>query len=519
MRLIAALKTAVRSRLSDESGFVMVLVMLLLMIGSLFAISAWTSANGDVPQTRQDYNRKQAYNAAEAGVNYYVSHLNQDDSYWTNCDVPNTPIMQPWDGSSARPWRRVPNDESQYVVAFTKPCDTNNPSSVLDSGVLRMRSTGRLRGSLRTIDVTFRRNGFLDYLYFTNFETQDPISFSRSDPTYASWAAQNCLTYRWAGRSPLCKSIVFADRDVLQGPFHTNDNIAVCGSPKLGRPASADRVEMGGAPPFVPGGTCVGTPQFSSTPDSNAPNLGVPTSNTQLAQVADPAYTFVGKKFITLSASTDTITVADSATGANAKTMPWPANGVIYGTTGSNPGDCTYDMQQKYDNSAACADLYVKGTFRRGLTITSDNDVIVNGPLTKSGNGILGLIATKFVRVYHPVNRGGAGCSNAAGSLGSVEIDAAILSLRHSFIVDNYDCGTTQGTLTVKGAIAQNFRGPVGTGGTTIATGYQKNYLYDDRFASQNPPYFLDPIDSKWRVVRFNEEVCDTTAATCPNKP
>ena len=515
--MIGRAADAAKRRLASESGFVMVLVMLLLLVGSLLALAAWSSANGDVPQTRTDYNRKQAYNAAEAGINYYLYHLNQDDAYWTNCAIPGTPVMQPWDGVSARPWRRVPNDESSYVVAFTKPCDPTNAFGTLDQGVLRMKSTGRLRGSQRTIDVALRRNGFLDYLYFTNYETQDPISFSKSDPAYATWAAANCLTYRWAGRSPSCKSIVFADKDVIQGPFHSNDSIAVCGAPKFGR-TSSDKIEMGGSPPYVAGGTCTASPQFASTPDPKGANLGVPTSSNQLAQIADPAYIFTGRKFITLNGASDTITVADSAAGANAKTLPWPANGVIYGATGSNPGDCTYDMQQKYDNGPACADLYVKGTFRRGLTIASDNDVIVNGQLTKSGNGILGLIATNFVRVYHPVNRGST-CSNAAGSLGSVEIDAAILSLRHSFIVDNYDCGTPQGTLTVLGAIAQNFRGPVGTGGTTIATGYQKNYLYDDRFATQNPPYFLDPIDSKWQVVRFNEEVCSTAVATCPNRP
>ena len=42
-------------------------------------------------------------------------------------------------------------------------------------------------------------------------------------------------------------------------------------------------------------------------------------------------------------------------------------------------------------------------------------------------------------------------------------IDAAILAINHSFIVDNYDCGSPLGTLTVNGAIAQKYRGAVGT--------------------------------------------------------
>jgi hypothetical protein len=88
-----------------------------------------------------------------------------------------------------------------------------------------------------------------------------------------------------------------------------------------------------------------------------------------------------------------------------------------------------------------------------------------------------------------------------------MSIDAALLALKHSFIVDNYYCGGTLGTLTINGAIGQHYRGPVGTGGASITTGYLKNYNYDDRLRRVNPPYFLDPVNSAWRVVRFNEQI------------
>ena len=81
------------------------------------------------------------------------------------------------------------------------------------------------------------------------------------------------------------------------------------------------------------------------------------------------------------------------------------------------------------------------------------------------------------------------------------------MSLLHSFIVDNYDCGLS-GTLTVNGAIVQRFRGPVGTvSGGTIATGYLKDYWYDDRLRYRSPPYFLNPLKSKWEVIQTQEQV------------
>ncbi len=71
-------------------------------------------------------------------------------------------------------------------------------------------------------------------------------------------------------------------------------------------------------------------------------------------------------------------------------------------------------------------------------------------------------------------------------------------------MVDNYNCASSEGTLTVNGAIAQSYRGVVGTGNGT--TGYIKNYNYDDRLKIREPPNFLDRIKTSWRIVRQVEQ-------------
>ena len=86
----------------------------------------------------------------------------------------------------------------------------------------------------------------------------------------------------------------------------------------------------------------------------------------------------------------------------------------------------------------------------------------------------------------------------------TVRIDAAILSLAHSFTADNHDCGTKLDLLTINGAIAQKYRGAVGTTG---GTGFTKNYNYDDRLRYRSPPYFLEPVAASWHVIRSNEQV------------
>jgi len=120
-------------------------------------------------------------------------------------------------------------------------------------------------------------------------------------------------------------------------------------------------------------------------------------------------------------------------------------------------------------------------------------------------------VANNYLWVHHPVNSSGNNILTSANSVH--EIDAAILSVLHSFLVQNWDQGAPLSTigvdaskLTVKGAIAQKFRGPVGTGsGAGIATGYLKNYIYDPRLMTLPPPYFLKPVSAPWGVSKLSE--------------
>ena len=91
----------------------MIAVMGVMAASSLFVAAAFAAANGDLPLTRDSQDRKQAYAAAEAGINYYQYHLNQDPDYWTRCtNVPapngteNQPVNQTPGTASRR--RRTP---------------------------------------------------------------------------------------------------------------------------------------------------------------------------------------------------------------------------------------------------------------------------------------------------------------------------------------------------------------------------------------------------------------------------
>jgi Tfp pilus assembly protein PilX len=562
-----------------DDGYVMVVVIGVLLVATLFSVAALAAADRDVPQSRQDVDRKGALQAAEAGLNYYLYHLNEDNGFWAQCaDVeeagqPEAPVNQPWNRVAPDPrvWRNVPGSpDTQYTVELLPAkgavCDKNDPAGTMinaSNGTFRIRTTGRSSANrqgtytYRTIVTTFRRNGFLDYLYFTNYETSPPSAYSAygTNSTLQSvqaWAATACARWWREDRNSQttlvdadndgskddtlrCNQIQFAGNDVVNGPMHTNDNILVCGTPKFGRLTDAlgnparDKIEVSDPnPPGYRNNGCTGSPTVRPTGNTlktGATELTLPPSNGSLSTIAKPAYVFTGETTIRLNGSTLTVTDHSGAGGAanGPRTMSWPDNGVIY----VKQGTCAaggYNLYAPYNVPTGCAIAHVSGDYSKSLTIASARDIVVHplasdpdnsGVVRNAGaDAMLGLIADDHVRVYHDVKnlvQNGLNwtCDEVSPSTGSkpnIRIDAAILALHYSFIVDNYYCGDPLQKLTVNGVIAQMFRGPVGTGnGTTNASGYVKNYAYDDRLVYRSPPYFLDPVQSAWQVVRYNE--------------
>ena len=503
-----------------EHGFSMIAVMLVMLVTSIVAGAAFAAVGGDIPFARAAQDRKQAYAAAEAGIQYYLYQLSRDNDYWTRCaDVPDpapgqaSPIILP---GEPRVWRGIPGGEGEYSIELlpapgATACDPDAPQSTMldqSTGTFRIRSTGRSRGIRRSVIATFRRSSFLDFLYFTDFETSDPQTYTSSQDR--TWADANCVRPR-AQRHRDCVDITFPDFDAIRGPFHTNDDILTCGNPKFGRdpatrPGKAlDRIEIAGPAPngWTPNG-CGSSPTFHGTKVHPAATLTVPPSNNVLEGVASSnGVVLTGRTSIVFDG---TANMRVTQPGQAVRSVPLPANGVIYVRGNGCAPALKSPLEADYRQGDNCAVVSVSGTYPRSMTIASQADIVIDGDLRRADDAVLGLIANNFVRVFHPVR----GCENDTGTMRDVRIEAAILTLAHSFIVDNYRCGNRLGTLTVEGAIAQRFRGPVGTFNASTgqgSTGYTKDYVYDDRLKFRSPPYFLDPVSAAWRVIRANEQV------------
>ena len=568
-------------RLRAEGGYAMVAVLSVMLVGSLAAVAAVQSADFDLVQGADDRDSKRAFAAAEAGVSDYLARVSADPNFWQTC-ANEDGIEQRWDGNGADPrteWQTLAGGNAQYVVevlpangAAQCAAGSGAAASFIDdeTGVFRIRSTGRVGDEKRSLVASFRRRGFLNFVYFTDYETFPaelgvthqwlegrPTRVSATNPqSYVQWAQANCERYYRDGRglptnvytgqeftgsawepiedgggtprSVPCVEIQFradaVDIDKQRGPFHTNDEILVCGSPWFGEKPSDD-IEVsapapGGGGSGNPAGwrrNCGGTdePRVNFPPSSADPDVGtwrkssplmtMPPSNQSVAEEALPAYRFVGRTTIVMNGTSMTVTGKRASgqvlTGA---TLALPDDGVI--AVGNDPaGACAgLDVLQPLSSSTACGDLWISGTYDKSVTLTAANDILIREDVRKSGSDVmLGLIASQFVRVHHPTTTDGYFCGSNSGGPGDITIDAAILAVNKSFTVDKYWCGAHLGTLTVNGAIAQQFRGTVGRG----SSGYTKAYVYDRRFRFRSPPDFLDPVEASWRLQSQVEQV------------
>jgi hypothetical protein len=496
----------------------MIVAIGVLFVTSLLLVGAFAVAKDDIHLSARDTKQKQAYYAALAGVQQYEYKLQSNPDYWQTCQGPTSTVPS----ESEERYEVVPL--TAHSSKGATECSTSNPfTTMIESegplaNTFRVESKGFSGSSERRLVATFKVEGFLDFIYFTNYETEDPGLYS------APAACINHYRSYWAPKGAACQVITFVGGDSVNGPMHTNDATRVEGAASFGREGHvpADKVEVnGGTYPEDEGEKCTGgSPKFNTETKcytTKGPTLIPPESDSTLEAYVEGENRFEGVTYLTLNGESNTISVENYSSAKKAyvkSTISWPTNGLLYVKANQETG-CGYKFEATKADTAAekteergCGNVYVHGTYSKSLTIAGENDTIINGNLSPtgvslgsapSGTAVLGLIASQYVRIYHPCSGG----TNSAGSLENPWIYAAVLSTAHSYLVDNYNCGASLGNLNVYGAIAQNYRGIVGTfGGGGGGTGYIKDYKYDDRLATDEPPYFLAPLKAGWKIIR-----------------
>lgn len=506
------------ARARSEAGFTMIIALGVMLVTGLLLVAGYTAVTGDTKLSRNEIIAKQAYYASVAGVQEYEYKLQSNPDYWQTCETPENTLPQ-------EKAEQETSYKGHYAIkllpASTAPkgtteCSTSNPfgtmiqSSGSNANTFRIESNGYAGTDKHSVIATFHVIGFLNYVYFTQYEVEDPSLDGDSTTECEKYYAERNKT------GAKCQTILFAAEDSVNGPMHTDDAANVTCSKELnfGRAGHSDAVEInGGTWP-----TCSKSSEPTYNNPEKKPTVGAeliaPQSDTSLLAYVEEENKFTGVTHLVLNGTTKEITakyyVEEKGVEKEVKkTIKWPKNGLIYVQQGKN---CSYNYEPTNADTSSeekeeinCGTVYVSGTYSEPLTIAAQNNLIINGNIyptsiaklgeAPSGTTTLGLIATEYVRLYHPCGSKG----NETGSMENPWVYAALLSTSHSFLVDNFSCGKNLGELNIYGAIAQKFRGPVGTSG---GTGYYKNYNYDERLATDEPPYFLSPLNAGWQVER-----------------
>jgi Tfp pilus assembly protein PilX len=445
-----------------------IMVMLITMILSSIVLSYATTQ----AKTEAHYEKRMTtLHSIEAGVQEYLWDLNKESVDSVPFD---TDITYP---------------EYNPVVSF----QLDKIEAECTESKIVIEATGYMLNDpsiIRKIRVTYIKRSFTQYVYFSD-----------NDPSNIYWS----------------------DGNKCYGPYHTNTNLYINGSPKFyGKVTYVNNIIIDDArndhPQFMGG-------------KAKVARINYPVDNQELKTYAQSEYTFDGRTSIRLN-SNGTITVWNPRHGIR-RDMPLPPNGVIYvdGTTAS--------ASNKFDNRAG--NVFISGVLNGKLTVAAKNDIYITdydptyqyfrdadnhstngityadtdfildldtGYTTVTGSGqddMIGLIADNNVGL---LTRGWFDETSASAAMGEIRVYGAVFAINGSFI-NSYQMNgsvsstypSTKSNLVVRGAIIQKTRGAVGM----TTSGYNKDYAHDPRMMYEAPPYFLRPDDSGWEILEWTE--------------
>ncbi len=288
---------------------------------------------------------------------------------------------------------------------------------------------------------------------------QDTTDVILMQPAYSYFSYYST---QWPGH------VTFGSGDTLRYPIHSNGQIRMTGNPVFtGKVSSAQPsfATVVTAEPRFYGGAEFGTPDVP-LPDFSALKDSALAAGDQYNQEVWLIFNAGG----TYQCSTSTIlTVKNIA----------DYNGTIITT--------------------ADKDIHVQGSLQGAVTIVSDRDLWIEGPVTYNTNpavdptstDYLGLVADRDLIIADEP-------ATAAG----VVVQAAIL-VRRDMRVENHDVGTPRGNLVLYGSIGQENAEPFGTfSGSILQTGYNAIISYDRRLFDRTPPFFprLTRIEQIYRT-------------------
>ena len=419
--------------LRSESGSTLVVVMIFSVVMLISALALIELGAQDAALAIRDVRASQAFYNAEAGAERGAAWLIGQSAFPTTETTPFADLPESFGGGL-------------YHVSIAP--DASGPRIIFT-----ITSYATVNGRSRAVEVDVTPTAFTDYLYYTNSDV------GPGSPGY------------------------FRTGDVIDGPVHINDLLAVWGSPVFEAEVKTYATEIFYQNNYNP---------MSSSALSNAPydvpvfeegiTLGVPElpwlDEGDLNTLKGMAGLSLANKKVVFGRDDGSGPMLGYVSYSNMNQENWTDvelssfNGIIY-----VGGSC--EVSGIIDGQA---------TLVCNTSINIVDDLVyagsdADGPLPGCDD-VLGLVASVTVSV----------ADNAANASDCV-VHAHIMAMNNqASLVDNYSQGSPRGILTIHGGLAQDKWGPVGTGyydydgNFHILTGYDRDFHYDWRLRSILPP-------------------------------
>lgn len=280
-------------------------------------------------------------------------------------------------------------------------------------------------------------------------------------------------------------NIWFMGADNIYGPIHTNGTFKMSGNPSfyglITSPNNWEAHATNGA-----------NPNFYGGENFNAPTKDSPNSY-ELSK-------------LTAAAAAGGLTFTNQI-----DVQFYESGGVGYANIREYNGSSwtsftSYNLSSTNGIISTTGRVDVEGVVKGQITLHSESLIEIDGDITyftnpltdSSSTDMLGLVSEDDVRV--DVN------AHTANGSADLNIHASIMALNTSFYVENYNSYSPRGSLNLLGGLIQRNRGAVGTfSGSSIRSGYSKNYQYDGRLKGTIPPAF--PRESVFSIVYWKDEV------------
>lgn len=425
---------------------------LLFLVGGMFIVFGIVQSGMQgrlmmIPERTYDYHAENhAENIVNSGMDYALRQI-IDDQNWEEGYVNNNFM------------------EGSVNIQVYNQNSSDIPSNEIpswDQYTLLVKGTSEYEDKVAQSEIYLRKDSFSKYSYFTNSE----ISTNNS-------------------------SVYFIWTDELSGPIHTNGTFNIAGDPTFNGFVSSPNSWEG----------------YSGM--TNAPNFNAGTDFN--AEYRDPPTT-LEMSVLENSASAGGLMFNDEV---ELEFMPDAKLKVTKETVTGPPGNQRKETVTDYINLngyngviSSSENISVKGTVNGNYTVQSKKNIEIKGDILYNDNPInnpnstdlLGIVSEKNVIISEDAHQ-----NNGNSDL---TIQASIMALDESFTLENYNGGSPKGNLNLLGGIIQQKRGPMGTfSGGSVRSGFNKQYVYDERLMRMNPPSF--PRESFFSIVHWYTEIFD----------